>query len=386
MIEFFIDKLLRMFAKWILPVPLLEKALGDFLCKHKLQVGGVIAFLAITPILLLGGVFGSPIQVIGVSSQDQMSKQFFDRKYAVECRDVAYPCESKPEFKNQFINCQNDPIKCRKIRKTGDCSDLFFRDKYCQSISNSTVTTNLDGTSSNSISTSITKKPGADELYYFDQQLEEERLFLGSPNYGNIQAGSSGIGASNVNWQDPANAPVIGSIPALIKDYIEPGFVDSGNIQLNPFGRSGYSTTCGYLCYSGGIYGTHYGYDMVASVNYYNTNQASEKLNGKPVFFATCSGVAFRAFDNISGNQVYINCDNTNYFVSYFHLREYYLPTDGSQVKVKAGQPIGIMGGEGGQWYSGQYTTGTHLHYGVYQNCTGYGPPCTINPANFLSN
>jgi hypothetical protein len=323
-----------------------------------------------------------------------MSRQYFDRKYDVQCRDKTVFCEVKPEFRiggsdgsgvgAGSVDCTLTPDKCRIVRKVGSCSDIdtSFKDKYCEVV---------DGVS--------VKKNGADELYYQDQQTTEEASF----NVFNWIAclfrncsGISGYPDSNdsnstgnsVNWNDPANPPSIGSIPGIIKDYVEPGFTDSGKVQSNPFGEFGFNPTCGYLCYSDNVFGTHFGYDMTPTLGYYNTNLASSKLGGKPVFFATCSGTAKTRYSNESGNMIEVKCSGSNgsspsTYTSFYHVREYYVPM-GEYVSVKAGQPIGVMGGEAGAYWSGGYTTGVHLHYQINVDCLGYSSACTRNPAGYL--
>jgi Peptidase family M23 len=380
-----LNLLVRKLVKWLLPVPFLEDALADFLCRYKLQVVSIIALLISLPFILVATVFASPITPGQPATQEIMSRQYFDRKYDVQCRDKIVVCEVKPEFRvGGSVDCTITPDKCRVVRKVGDCgatgdaANTTFKDKYCEVV---------DGV--------YVKKSGADELYYQDQQKAEESsfnvfnwiacLFGGCSGNNSNGTGTSG---SSVNWNDPANPPSIGSIPNSIKDYLEPGFVDSGSIQGNPFGEFGYSPSCGYLCYSDSVFGTHYGFDMTPSLGYYNTNNASSKLGGKPVFFATCSGVAKTRYSNESGNMIEVKCSGSNgssptTYTSFYHVREYYVPM-GEYVSVKAGQPIGVMGGEAGAYWSGGYTTGPHLHYQINVDCLGYSSSCTRNPVGYL--
>jgi Peptidase family M23 len=374
-----LNLLIRKLVKWLMPVPFIEDALADFLCRYKLQVMSIVVLLVSLPFILVATVFASPITPGQPATQEIMSRQYFDRKYSVQCRDKTVACEVKPEFNSIPVDCALTPDKCRVIRKVGSCSDidLTFKDKYCQVVEGVLV-----------------KKPNADELYYQEQQKAEEAsfnvfnwiacLFGGcSGSNGNSNENSTGTFGNSINWNDPANPPSIGSIPNSIKNYIEPSFEDSGRIQGNPFGEFSYNPTCGYLCYSDAVFGTHFGYDMVPSLGYYNTNLASNKLGGKPVFFATCSGNAKTRYSNESGNMIEIKCSGSDTYTSYYHVREHYVPM-GEYVSVKAGQPIGVMGGKAGAYWSGGFTTGVHLHYQINVGCLGYSSSCTRNPAGYL--
>lgn len=380
--------LIRKLIQWLLPIPFLEQALSDFLCRYKLQVLSVVILSLSLPFLLVATIFASPLSPGQPASQQVMTRQYFDRKYSVQCRSKTVACEVQPEYRTSSVDCKISPDKCRLIRKVGDCGqngDLDFKDKYCELV---------DGI--------LVKKVNADELYYQDQQQTEESSFnvfnwlaclfttcTGNDSLnGSSDANNPGTFGNPVNWNDPSNPPSIGTIPEVIKDYIEPGFVDSGKVQSNPFGEFGYFPTCGYLCYSNAQFGTHYGFDMTPTLGYYNTNLASQKLSDKPVFFATCSGTAKTRYTSASGNMIEVKCaesessGQTATYTSFYHVREYYVPM-GKYVGIKAGQPIGVMGGEAGQYWSGGFTTGVHLHYQINVGCLDYSATCTRNPAGY---
>lgn len=401
---YFINHLIRKIVRWILPIPILSDFLADFFCRYKIQVLSIMAGSILFPFILVISVFATPPTSGEPATRDKALREYFDRKYDIQCREKLINCEVKPTFRGQTVDCTVTPSKCRKIRNGVDCSlttgassvITTLTNSSSQNItSNSTTTSNSSNVSSSSISNychldsetnTNVKNSDADEQYYLEQQKKEEDGFnifnwLGSL-FGN---GNNNQGTQNtLNWNDPANAPSIGSIPDAINTYIEPGFVDSGIIQKNPFGQSGYSTNCGYLCYSNSIFGTHLGTDLSPGSGYFSSNKASQKLNGKPVFFATCSGTAKTRYTSVSGNMIEIHCKDSNYWVSYYHVREPFIPLD-SYVSVKAGQPVGVMGGEAGEYWSGAYTTGVHLHYQINLNCLQYDFVCTRNPDDFLS-
>lgn len=383
-----LNLLIRKLIHWLLPIPFLEQALSDFLCRYKLQVLSVVGLLVSLPFVLVATVVASPLSPGQPASQEVMTRQYFDRKYSVQCRDTTVACEVKSEYRTSSVDCTISPDKCRLVRKVGDCGEngeAVFKAKYCELV---------DGV--------LVKKANADELYYQEQQQTEEANFnlfnwlacLFTTCTGNDSlSGSSGSNnpstfGNPVNWNDPANPPSIGTIPEAIKDYLEPGFVDSGSIQSNPFGEFGYFPTCGYLCYSNAAFGTHYGFDMTPTLGYYNTNAASKKLGGKPVFFATCSGTAKTRYSSASGNMIEVKCSGSDTaspttYTSFYHVREYYVPM-GQYVAIKAGQPIGVMGGEAGEYWSGGFTTGVHLHYQINVGCLDYSSGCTRNPVGYL--
>jgi hypothetical protein len=344
--------------------------------KYKYVILSCIAAVVLIPVLLFSMLF---VSVSKVNATDSLTiqKEFFSRKYAVECRDSVYPCEPKPEFAGQSINCQTESNKCRKIRKTGNCSDQTYKDKYCQESSISTVTINEDGTSSTNTTTSITKKPGADQLYYSDQQLEEEL----ASGYGRYSDGS-GVGFGEVinTSGSPGSALAISTLPPELVGYIEPYINDIGTPNGNPLGGVGYQNVVIQCVYHCGNYivgaGVHQGMDMTPSSRYYNTNRAYSLTGNKVIQFATCSGTAKYEYGYMGSNNVVIDCKDTDYYVTYMHLSTAFVSSQ--PVAITAGQPIGVMGTTGN-------STGSHIHYQINKNCLAYTSNCTRDPAPFIS-
>lgn len=78
--------------------------------------------------------------------------------------------------------------------------------------------------------------------------------------------------------------------------------------------------------------------------------------SGSPIFAANSGNVYSSGYDSTGGNQVIIN-HNNGYYTIYAHMLKLYVTTGQA---VTRGQIIGLMGSTG-------YSTGTHLHFGVYQ-------------------
>lgn len=368
-----LDSFLRSLVYFLIPIPLLKEALAEAVCKYKVIFLAFILAVFITPILLLTSAFGSGANVEVGADQEKMKRIYFDRQYNILCRETPDQCEPKPEYGSGVINCGLTPEMCRKKRPRVDCNNPAHQNKYCTLVTQTTI--DQDG---NSNSTSHWEKiPNADEIYYKDQQDQEEdkqNIFKWILDIiGGIVDGideTIGSGSSNVQ-----------PIPEILKGYIEPKITDSGTPNGNPFGGSDYDNvkvTCVWHCgnYVAGL-PQHQGMDMKPSSAYYSSNQASLKTGGGAIPFATCSGKAHSFTTVSSGNQVRIKCTGTDYYVTYMHLSVQYIGTQ--EVEIKAGSPIGVMGN------TGTLTTGAHLHYQINYGCLAYSTACTKDPQPFIS-
>ena len=90
---------------------------------------------------------------------------------------------------------------------------------------------------------------------------------------------------------------------------------------------------------------------------------------GSPIYAANSGVVETVATKYDNGNYIVIN-HNNGYYTMYAHLSAFYVQA--GQV-VKSGQLIGGMGQTG-------WATGTHLHFGVFQNGYPYYGGTAINP------
>jgi len=90
---------------------------------------------------------------------------------------------------------------------------------------------------------------------------------------------------------------------------------------------------------------------------------------GSPIYAANSGVVATASSKSDNGNYIVIN-HNNGYWTMYAHLSAFYVQT--GQV-VKSGQLIGGMGQSG-------WATGTHLHFGVFQNGYPYYGGTAVNP------
>ena len=374
----FINKLIHLLIKWIIPIPIVNTAIAQMLCKYKLQFLSGIAIIISLPILSIVTIFASPVTPGQPATKEIVVRQSFDNKYAVQCRDSLLPCEIKPEFRGQNVDCSNTPLKCRLIRKTGDCTQLDFNAKYCSEQTTTSIVTNPNGTSFTLTQTAVGKTPTADQDYYNDQQKEEEDGFNLFDWLGSVFSGNNGgqITATGVS----GTAQNVVGIPEPLKDYIEPGILDSGTPNGNPFGGGGYNwvdVTCIYQCGGYGFNGgSHLGLDMdVKYSNIYKTNSQAYKKTGQYIIMATCSGVAKSSYELYGGNYVTIKCKDTPYYVIFMHLSAQFVPAEG--VNITAGQPVGVMGS------TGLNTTGSHIHYQI-GTCTQYVITCTLDAGRFL--
>jgi len=90
---------------------------------------------------------------------------------------------------------------------------------------------------------------------------------------------------------------------------------------------------------------------------------------GSPIYAAASGVVTKVAYNSTSGNYINIKHDN-GYHSNYLHLAKQYVKTGQT---VKKGQLIGLMGNSG-------FSTGTHLHFGIWiGNPYGSGSK-SINP------
>lgn len=90
--------------------------------------------------------------------------------------------------------------------------------------------------------------------------------------------------------------------------------------------------------------------------------------SGSPIYAADAGNVYSSSYESLGGNQVVIN-HNNGYYTMYAHLLKSYVVKGQA---VKRGQIIGLMGSTG-------YSTGTHLHFGVYAGIP-YGGGRSFNP------
>jgi Peptidase family M23 len=371
-----LNSLIKLFVKWFLPYPLIQEMVCVVAIRYKHVILSVTACLVLIPVLLFSMLFVS-ISKVNATNSNMIQKEYFNRKYTVECRDSVYPCEPKPEYLGQGVVCTNEPTKCRKVRKTGECSDQIFKDKYCQESSSTSTITNADGTTSTITTSTLSKKPNADQLYYQDQQSEEEL----ASGYGRYTDGSGfGFGETIDTSGSPGSAQAITTLPTELVGYIEPFINDIGTPNGNPLGGRGYENVviqCVYHCsnYLVGA-GVHQGMDMTPSQKYYNTNRAKNLTGGKIIQFATCSGTAKYEIGYMGSNNVVIDCKDTDYYVTFMHLSTAFVSS--SPVPITAGQPIGVMGSTGN-------STGPHVHYQINKGCLGYTSSCTRDPALFLT-
>lgn len=184
---------------------------------------------------------------------------------------------------------------------------------------------------------------------------------------GNFHMGNSG--------QSSVSTGFGGSIPDILKGYIEAGFSDTDIPSKNPLGGSGMENTQVTMYYHDPNYTffdhIHTGIDLIPSDHYYQTNQAYLKTK-ELIVFATMNGKATFAVDQFGANYVdVVNSENTM-LTRYVHLATSFITTD---EQVVAGQPIGIMGQTG-------EATGVHLHYELRVNQGGTF--VTVNPLGYI--
>lgn len=157
----------------------------------------------------------------------------------------------------------------------------------------------------------------------------------------------------------------IAGTPVEVFGYFEPGFVNSGTPQLTPLGDMDNFVVTAYFndpSYYYFYHRWHKAIDIVPSSSYYKENQAF-KLTNEVIIFATCSGMARSLQDSSKANYIYIVCDDEKHAVLIVHNQRNFLAL-GSEAKVIAGQPIGVMGNTGN-------SNGAHVHYAVKDLKTG---------------
>ena len=403
----FLDSIIKNTVNLIFPVPLLKDVLSDILCKYKGQLIGILVVFVSLPILIIGLLLSSQPKVSDPATEEIMKRQYFDRQYSVNCRDnkdtvsqptstsflSTYICEVRPEYLSEIgsqsptIFCKNQPNKCRPIRPKIDCVQMPQR---CETIDIGTAK------STNTITKPIA---GEDEKFYQEQQTEQENKQNIFKWIEGLWSGLTGDNTNNINSQNPNNSSYnnpnnnqrlsVGTLgipqnviplPDSLSGYIEPGFLDSGTPNGNPFGGSGYNwvnVSCSYLC-SGYSYngGKHLGLDIVPYFpNSYHTKSQAYIKSDQYIVMSTCSGIARSTYEQYGGNYVIIKCHDSPYIVIYMHLSAQFVPATG--ISVKAGQPVGIMGS------TGINTTGPHLHYQI-GTCEQYIITCTVDPDRFL--
>jgi hypothetical protein len=166
-------------------------------------------------------------------------------------------------------------------------------------------------------------------------------------------------------------------LPEELKDYLEPGFIDSGTPNGSPFGGEGLDytyITAGFLdpSYTMSFGKLHYAIDIIPSKNYLEYNQAYKRFNDV-VMFATCSGEANSYIDGNGANYITLVCDGGKYMTTFVH-NKYNFIKQGISTHVTAGQPIAVMGSTG-------YSTGPHIHYQIKDLNTGK----ILNPLSFIN-
>lgn len=181
----------------------------------------------------------------------------------------------------------------------------------------------------------------------------------------------------NISAKDFVQVANYEGLPPTLKDYIEPGFLDSGTPNGSPFGGYGLNNTivtAGFLdsSYTISFGSIHYAIDIVASNRYKDTNQAYKNYNDI-VIFATCSGEAKSLIDGNGANYITINCSGGKYWTIYVHNKINFIKP-GTPTHVRAGQPIAVMGSTG-------YSTGPHVHYQIKNLQTGQ----ILNPITFFN-
>lgn len=353
-----LNNIITTLVKWLFPYPLISGILSHLAVKYKYPIMAVFLSVLLLPVFLIMVIFTSTSKISAADSL-RLKREYFDRKYSSICRSDSSKCESKPGILG-FLGCVIDPTKCRIKRPKVNCSIEIQRAKYCHE-------ENVDG----SIITVVNS--GGDELFYQDQQNEEED----SSNYGKYIEGAT---SENIDTSgSPGSALAISTLPTELIGYIEPFINDIGTPNGNPLGGQGYqniTVTCFYHCTDYITGSVHQGMDMIPNLAYYNTNRASSLIGGKVIQFATCSGMARYENGYRGSNNVVIKCKDTDYSVTYMQLYTAFVTTD--PVAITTGQPIGIMGSTG-------FSTGPHVHYQINKGCLDYSTACTRDPRPFIS-
>jgi len=150
-------------------------------------------------------------------------------------------------------------------------------------------------------------------------------------------------------------------VPISLKNYTELSL--SGDLPLgSPFGSKGLKYTQITTYFNDPSYFIRFGIwhkalDLIPSARYYQDSEAYKQTK-LPIIFATCNGSAISAVDPYGANFITIICANTNYKVEFVHESQVFIGTN--FIKVRAGEPLGIMGATGKAF-------GAHVHYAIYQ-------------------
>jgi Peptidase family M23 len=354
-----LNKIIVTIVKCLFPYPLVSGIIAHLAVKYKYPILSICLCCFLLPVLLFVSIFASTSKISAADSI-KFKREYFDRKYSSICRKDQSKCESKPGILG-FLGCIIDPTQCRIIRPKVDCSVEAQKTKYCHE-------ENVDGSSV------IVVNPGGDELFYQDQQNEEEN----GSDYGKYTDSTT---IDNIDTSgSPGSALSISTLPTELIGYVESFINDIGTPNGNPLGGKGYenvTVNCFYHCpdyVAGG--GVHQGMDMVPSLEYYISNRASTLTSGKVIEFATCSGMARYETGYRGSNNVVIKCKDTDYSVTYMHLSTAFVTTN--PVAITAGQPVGVMGSTG-------FSTGPHVHYQINKGCPDYSTACTRDPRPFIS-
>lgn len=136
-------------------------------------------------------------------------------------------------------------------------------------------------------------------------------------------------------------------------------FIETAIPRQNPFGGSGMSYTSVTAYFLDPDYylkfgKNHTGIDLVPSDAYYKNSKTYQEVH-KVAIFATINGSVNHYVDQYGGETVEITNTDNSLKVVYIHFSAVLVDTG---VTVKAGTPIGIMGGSG-------FTTGPHVHYEI---------------------
>lgn len=156
---------------------------------------------------------------------------------------------------------------------------------------------------------------------------------------------------------------------------VDTSFIETSIPRQNPLGGSGMSFTTVTAYYMDADYylrfgKNHTGIDLVPSNTYYQNSTTYQQVQ-KVAVFATINGTARHFVDSYGGESVEIVNSSNNMKVVYVHFSQVLVESG----TVRAGTPIGIMGGTG-------FSTGDHVHYEVRIKDGNNWLP--VNPLNYI--
>lgn len=152
-------------------------------------------------------------------------------------------------------------------------------------------------------------------------------------------------------------------------------FTETSVPKQNPLGGSGMLFTTVTAYYMDADYylrfgRNHEGIDLVPSDTYYQNSTTYQQVQ-KVAVFATINGTARHFVDSYGGESIEIVNSSNNMKVVYVHFSQVLVESG----TVRAGTPIGIMGGTG-------FSTGDHVHYEVRIKDGNNWLP--VNPLNHI--